>query len=450
MAARARRAPERPTRVVTLTAPQVLKIWESKPGAVEVKALDRLFPNEMLHIAERAIAEVRSGVSESELAVHMGEARRQLIIDNIWMASLAPDDLLKAYIVRQRVIISRLQQTDTAACVAAAAGGRSPSHDPEIAELAAAQISLIEAGRLHPVKHAQPTAEDVTALVASAKGHGLGANEASVLLTGDLRGLTPVERCRLAFGLAQGLEDLPDDQAGRLIASMLNGAAVGAQGATDADHVVAETWRKDTIIGPTMARFETAMPAEYNAMFAAMTERMKAGDYAGEQEAFRTGLGALLRQNMTAVAAAPEDKVRAVLQAVIAFYAERRSGDPTCGFDKAHPTPFSDAADADNRRVVRELIEVVLAGRQALAAGVKPASKEITAADWRDLIALMKKQPNGAPLAEAVDRGESKNLSFADQCSTRLLMLRTMENLPAATEWAFAVDYIKVTYAGGG
>lgn len=434
------------------TASQVLQLWERKsPFGAEIIALHRVFPNEMLTIAQTVINKARAGESAAAIEAYASKARQDLLVDNAWFIALAPDDRLKTFVDGQATLLATLEKSDADACVAVALGGHRRGARAAAAEAVAVdEIGLLEAGRATPVRRPLPTPEDISALSAGMKRLGATDGEAGMVMLGSFAGRTPAEVCHAHVVMTQALAALPVATAARIEAAYLTPpdttAAHNAATQTPEQRII-QTWAHDEILGDAMARLVAEMPDEMNPLIAAMAGRLAAGDPAGEDDVFTDGFRRLIAAHMDAVEGGSIAPLYAFGEAETAYVKALQAQDPRCGFGDP-PAPVASAAvDAANKRALKALAEALLAAHANEASGTPLLRRTVTAADRQMLTARLRVIVGEGPILQALLDGKTKSLPPQDRCAANLAMLQAMTSSPEPAMGDLLADYLRRSYA---
>jgi hypothetical protein len=411
--------------------------------------LTRMYPNEMLRIAQTAIDKYRAGAPAAQVGQYVTEQRQALMLDNLWLASVAPDDRISAYIDVRVSVIGALAKEDSAACAAAWRGGASPPQQrlaAQISQLTIGQLQLMEAGRATPARHDDPTNGDIAAFMDAVKAHGLNDAEAGTLLTGDFGGRSAADQCRIGLAMAQALQSLSPIQRVRLEASFLRTAGKRPTHVAPEERIRAE-WSKDPVLGAAMMRLAADMPDDANHLIAAMVDREKAGDFSGESDAFDQGLKDIFSRNLDAITGASDERLAAIGVVLHDLMAAYNAADPHCGLD---PTPtHADSPDMDDAavRLKRAVIVAMLDGRQAKAAGAPMLARAVTQPDAKLMVTRLRAfSGDDVAAANGLLHGDVKSLPVADRCRSHVVNMTAINSLPPGARSDYVADFLQRMY----
>lgn len=448
--AAARRAP--PPTAGLPTPEGLLKIWERAGGGdVASQALDRAFPDEMRRIAVTVLAKVRAGGSGEAAVADANKARTDLMRDNLWLARMAPDENLLAY---ADVLVGLMQgeraQRPTA-CAAIGLGGASTrTVGKPVQRLIAEQVALVEAGRAHPVRRAERDNADYEAMLKASLNHGATQADVGAFASGALASLPESDRCRMAIALVSSVHDLPTPVAARLVAAMLVESQPGADRRLATTEDMAAQLKHSPSLGPAISLLDAEMPDAVNALAAAASERIKAGDVEGADKLIDERLAKMLADNIDAVISAPADKLIAVQKAILRADEAAMAASSQCGVDPAQVAGLPAArlykdADAD---LLRTLIDAMLSGRRALAAAGTGSSLTLAPSheDQRMLVAQLKRFSRNPTASQAVIDGALSRQPPAVVCSANAETARAILGLPGDAQARLTAAYLKDAY----
>jgi len=449
-AATARRAPP-PSGLPT--PERLLKMWENADGGdVATQALDRAFPDEMRRIAVTVLAKVRAGGSAERAMADASEARADLLRDNLWLARMAPDENLLAY----ADVLGGLMQAERArrpsACAAIGMGGASTrTVGKPVQRMIAEQVALIEAGRAHPVRRPVRDTGDLAAALKVSQSHGASQSDIGAFASGAMASLTDVDRCRIAIALVSSLRDLPTPTAARLVASMLGDNTPGGPDRLATPEDMVADLKRNPNLGPAITLLATEMPDTVNALAAAATERLKSGDVQGSDEQIAAAFNKLLADNIDAMIAAPADKLVAAEKAILRSDEAAMAASQRCGVDPAQVAglPAAQAYQQARAELLRALVDAVLSGRRALAAGGAGATALVLAPtheDQRALLAEIKRIARDPVASQALAEGSVDRQTPAVVCSANALLSRAILDLPGGPQTRLTAAFLKDAY----
>ncbi|MBS0411270.1 MAG: hypothetical protein JSR86_15230 [Proteobacteria bacterium] len=440
---------ERAVRPSSLSAAQLLRLWEGKQnsGGEDVRALARLFPNEMLGIAQGALDLERGGAGEDEIRRYVTQARIDLKRANLRLLLLAPDAKIKSYIDKQAQEFDRLAATNVAACAARAKGGGRSSAAASSTVLALMEVDLMAAGRATPVTHPDPTTADFAALQEAAHARGLTDADLGAVFAADADQRPMAELCREGVALAHALSDLPTESAVRIETGIMSGSSGRPVVRQTPEQRITALWKND-ILGQALLRLGALQPEDTREIIDAMVEREKAGDLAGLPGAFEGALSAIVRRNMDTIAAAPDDRLAAVAVAAEQVLRITNSADPHCGLDQ----PPVEPAPSQERNIAvltlkRTVVEALIAGLEAKAAGNGAPPRSVSKSDTQLLRQrLQSLSGDDFAAAQGLLKGTAKSLPWADRCRSHVVFLSTINSLQPAARSDFVADYIRGLY----
>lgn len=159
---------------------------------------------------------------------------RRFMLQKTGALASAPDASIVSMIHADGALLRHLQATDVALCATQAMQGLGPdvrlsADGMQLMTASASQrLRSARAGEDAPVSRPSPTNADGSALSQAILASGLPRSQVDGLFDGSVAESSAEVQCNTSVALYDGLDELPSEQAARLYASMIVGAAIQA------------------------------------------------------------------------------------------------------------------------------------------------------------------------------------------------------------------------------
>jgi hypothetical protein len=193
------------------------------------------FPQEWAQFKTESAADIKSSISVDEIKTRAAARMRSFTIEHIAWTAAAPSSELNAALAAERAFIDQLANDSVEVCARFGMSGLNGSETLSetayrlLNEAGAKKILATRRGRDEPQNHGEVTAEDADSLIAQMTAAGASERVIELMLTDASLGNTS-EQCDGTVALYRAMDQMSDEQAARVYATVLLGAAA-AQGA---------------------------------------------------------------------------------------------------------------------------------------------------------------------------------------------------------------------------